>query len=155
MNKATKTLAALIVAAIAVPSAALAAPSATGGTTATGGTGTVETTKYASTLSGSYSSKADAFKGKLGSGFAVEHEDAAVGSDACTAGRKVEVWKKRTNKPNVLVGSDKTNSTGRWSVSKDSNRGSYYAKVGQKKFLYREYYGIQYYGVCEAAKTSL
>ena len=114
------------------------------------------TGEYSSTLTGNYSARQDKFKGLLDSNYSdVEGilEDPADEDVLCVLGRKVEVFKKKKDGSVVSMGADKVDANGRWSVSADVRRGSYFAKVRQTEYLVRTYYGVNEYAVCLADKS--
>lgn len=136
---------------------AKAAPVAGGGSetvTATG-TGVVEPEVYPSSVGGSWRNRTKKFAGKVTSTFTVTHDDAQASENVCTADRRVELFKVRSDRPNKSLGVDRTDESGRWAISARSDRGNHYVKVKGEQFLYREYYGIQYYGVCAATRSKV
>lgn len=115
------------------------------------------TGEYKSTVGGSYSRRADKFKGTLSSNFEDSEgilEDPSDEDLLCVAGRKVEVFKNRTSKADLSMGSDKADENGNWSVPADVSKGTYYAKVSEDEYLVRTYYGVNEYAVCLADKSS-
>lgn len=115
------------------------------------------TGSYDSTLTHKYNSNKNKFVGSLSSNFgdpAGVLEDAADVSAVCVTDRKVSVFKFRKLLADKLMGSDKVNSLGRWSVAADVSKGKYYAKVGKSEMLIREYYnGIDFFATCKAASS--
>lgn len=114
------------------------------------------TGEYKSTVSGSYSRTGDKFRGSLNSNYSDDEgvlEDPSDEDRLCVVGRQVEVFKSRTSKPDLSMGTDKVDADGRWSVSADVKRGSYYAKVKETEYLVRTYYGVNEYAVCLADKS--
>lgn len=115
------------------------------------------TGEYKSTVTGSYAARKDKFKGYVNSNYSDADgvlEDPSDEDRMCVAGRKVEVFKNRSTKPDLSMGTDKADASGFWSVSADVRRGSYYAKVTQTEYLVRTYYGVNEYAVCLAGKSA-
>lgn len=114
------------------------------------------TGEYKSNVSGSYSQKAGKFRGSLNSNYSDDEgvlEDESDEERLCVVGRQVEVFKSRTRKADLSMGTAEVDSNGRWAVAADVKRGSYYAKVKETEYLVRTYYGVNEYAVCLADKS--
>jgi len=127
------------------------------GSAATGSSseGTVETTPYASHLTIDYKNRAEAFVGVLSSKFDVSEFDRPdIEGTICTAERTVEVMKARRTRSDKSIGTDVTNADGAWKVAADVSKGRYYATVTKTDFAFRDYYGLQYFGICSKTTTT-
>ena len=114
------------------------------------------TGEYKSTVSGSYSRAANKFKGSLGSNYTDAKgvlEDPADEDRLCVVGRQVEVFKNRSSRPDLSMGTTKVGTDGKWALGAKVRRGSYYAKVKETEYLVRTYYGVNEYAVCLADKS--
>ena len=115
------------------------------------------TGEYKSSVGGSYSRRAEKFKGTLSSNYVDSLgvlDDPSDEDLLCVVGRKVEVFKNRTTKADLSMGTDKADANGNWAVPAAVSRGTYYAKVTQDEYLVRTYYGVNEYAVCLADKSS-
>ena len=118
---------------------------------------TQTTGPFASTLTHKFVATKGKFKGKLTSAFSDPTgilEDAADAPLVCVTDRKVTLYKKVKTGTDKVMGSDKTDDLGVWSVPAAVTRGKYYASVGKSELLIREYYnGIDFYAVCKSATS--
>jgi hypothetical protein len=73
--------------------------------------------RYSRSVTLSYSKAHDRFSGAVGSSWA-----------PCIASQKVQVWRKRTG-ADSKIGTATTGSGGAFKLSKELNRGKYYAKA--------------------------